>query len=48
VQGTENAVTTTIAFKPVPAKFVRITETETPANGPGWSIQQFRLYEAKK
>jgi hypothetical protein len=46
VQGTENAVTTTATFKPVQAKFVRITETDSPENAPGWSIQQLRLYEA--
>jgi hypothetical protein len=48
VQGTEGAVTTTVAFKPAQAKFVKITETDTPANAPVWSIQQLRLYEAAK
>jgi hypothetical protein len=48
VQGAEGAVTTTVAFKPVQAKFVRITETETPENAPGWSIQQLRFFETPK
>ena len=39
---------TIIAFRPVPAKFVRITQT-APAEGPAtWSIQQLRIYEAAR
>jgi mono/diheme cytochrome c family protein len=48
VQGSEGAVTTTVTFKPVSAKFVRITQTEDVPNAPVWSIQQFRLFEAAK
>ena len=48
VTGSEGAVTTTVTFGPVPAKFVRITETEDAPNAPVWSIQQFRLFEAGK
>ena len=39
---------TIITFRPVPAKFVRITQT-APAEGPAtWSIQQLRIYEAAR
>jgi hypothetical protein len=37
---------TAIAFTPVKAKFVRITQTETVENGPPWSMRMLRLYEA--
>jgi hypothetical protein len=30
----------------VDAKYLRITETDTPDDAPVWSIQQLRLYEA--
>jgi hypothetical protein len=48
VQGSEGAVTTTVTFKPVQAKFVRITQTEDASGAPVWSIQQLRAFEAKK
>ena len=34
-----------IPFKPVEAKFVRITQTATGANAPPWAIQRLRLYQ---
>lgn len=37
---------TTIAFAPARAKFVRITETETVADAPSWSISNLRIYQA--
>jgi len=37
---------TVIAFTPVSAKFVRITQTATIANAPPWSMRLVRLYEA--
>ena len=36
---------TVIAFAPVRAKFVRITQTATVENAPNWTIQRLRLYE---
>ena len=48
VQGSEGAVTTTVTFEPVQARFVRITETEGVPDAPIWSIQQFRLFETRK
>jgi hypothetical protein len=36
--------TTTMAIKsPVPAKFVRITQTGTPQNPTAWAIQRVRI-----
>ncbi len=37
---------TTIAFPPVRAKFVRITQTESVPDAPSWSISNLRLYAA--
>ena len=39
--------TTVITFKPVSAKFVRITQTSTVSNAPPWSMRLLRLYAAK-
>jgi mono/diheme cytochrome c family protein/glucose/arabinose dehydrogenase len=36
--------TTTVAFKPVPARFVRITQTGTPATAAAWAIQRVRIF----
>ena len=41
-QGTPGA--TAIAFAPVDAKFVRITQTASVENAPAWSIQRLRLF----
>jgi mono/diheme cytochrome c family protein len=35
----------TIAFAPVRARFVRITQTATVENGPSWSMQRLRLFK---
>jgi hypothetical protein len=37
---------TVIAFSPVNAKFVRITQTGRAADAPPWNVQRLRLYEA--
>jgi mono/diheme cytochrome c family protein len=37
---------TTIAFAPARAKFIRITQTETIADAPAWSVRNLRIYEA--
>ncbi|MEP6916459.1 MAG: discoidin domain-containing protein, partial [Acidobacteriota bacterium] len=37
---------TTITFPPIRAAFVRITQTDTPAGAPAWSVRNLRLYES--
>ena len=39
---------TVIAFTPVSARFVRITQTANVDNGPPWSMRLLRLYEAAR
>ena len=47
-EGAGSGAATVITFRPVPAKFVRITQTASPAVGaPMWSIQQLRLFAAQ-
>ena len=41
-QGTPGA--TTIAFAPMEAKFIRITQTGTAEDGAAWSMQRLRFY----
>jgi mono/diheme cytochrome c family protein/glucose/arabinose dehydrogenase len=45
-QGHGNGATTMISFAPVPAKFVRLTQTATVKNAPPLSILLLRLFEA--
>jgi putative heme-binding domain-containing protein len=47
-EGQGNGSTTRIPLKPVRVKAVRITQTATTANAPGWTIQRIRLFEAVK
>jgi len=44
-EGAGDSTTTYIDFKPVRAKFVRMTLTQTPDAAPGWAIQNLRLFE---
>jgi hypothetical protein len=37
---------TTITFAPTRAKFVRITQTDSAADAPPWSVRNLRIYEA--
>jgi mono/diheme cytochrome c family protein len=46
--GKGESSTTLIAFKPVQAKFVRITQTGAADGAPAWSIQQLRLFAPGK
>jgi hypothetical protein len=39
---------TSVAFAPVRAKFIRITQTDTVENAPNWAMSNIRLYEAGK
>ena len=47
-EGQGTGTTTDISFKPVQAKFVRLTQTAAADNAPAWSIQQLRLFEPGK
>jgi len=44
-QGKGDGARTTITFAPTRAKFLRITQTETVADAPVWSIRNLRIYE---
>jgi hypothetical protein len=39
---------TTISFKPVQARFVRITQTAAEPNASNWTISGLRVFEAGK
>jgi hypothetical protein len=43
-EGTGSGPSTTIAFQPVQAKFVRISLTTSVEDGPPWSVQGLRVY----
>ena len=38
---------TIATFRPVPPKFIRITQTGTPQNGELWAIQQVRIDQTR-
>jgi len=44
-QGEGKGLSTVIAFAPVRAKYVRITQTGTAEPPVNWSIQRLRLFE---
>jgi mono/diheme cytochrome c family protein len=48
VQGTGPVPLTTMAFAPVPARFIRITQTGSAANGEMWAIAQLRVFAVGK
>jgi mono/diheme cytochrome c family protein len=45
-EGKGEGMHTTISFVPTRAKFLRITQTDTVADAPAWSIRNMRIYEA--
>ena len=45
-KGTGTGTSTSVTFKPVRAKFVRITQTGTAADAPPWSVLRLRLFES--
>jgi hypothetical protein len=47
-QGANDNTLTTLSFKPVQAKFVRITQTSTEPSTANWSITNLRIFEVKK
>jgi mono/diheme cytochrome c family protein/glucose/arabinose dehydrogenase len=46
VEGKGAGARTTIALPPTRAKFLRITQTDTVAGAPPWSVRNLRIYEA--
>ena len=44
-QGRGETPSTQMTFAPVPAKFVRITQTGTARNNEWWGVQQVRIYQ---
>ena len=45
-EGKGEGAHTTIAFAPLRARFIRITQTDSVADAPAWSIRNLRIYEA--
>jgi mono/diheme cytochrome c family protein len=45
-QGAGSPATTIATFRPVQAKFVRVTQTGTAEDAPAWSVLNFRVYAA--
>ena len=45
-EGQGTGLHTAIAFRPAPAKFIRITQTATAADTAPWSMQRLRLFAA--
>jgi len=43
-QGKSEATYTTISFKPVRARFVRVTQTATAPDSAAWSMQKLQFY----
>jgi mono/diheme cytochrome c family protein len=47
-QGAGEGANTTITFRPLQGKFVRMTQTAESAGAPAWSIQSLKIFEAGK
>src|SRR5262249_21791439 len=47
-EGKGTGPTTTIAFVPARAKFIRITQTASTDPAPAWSIQRLKLYQSSQ
>ena len=45
-EGQGSGLTTVIAFRPAPAKFIRITQTGNATDNAPWSMQRLRLFAA--
>ena len=45
-KGTGTGTSTSVTFKPVRAKFVRITQTGNETDAPPWSVLRLRLFES--
>ena len=47
-EGQGSAATIVATFRPVQARFVRITQTEKAENALPWSVLNFRVYTAPR
>ena len=47
-EGKGSAMTTVATFRPVQARFIRVTQTDTGENPPPWSVLNFRVFAAGK
>ena len=47
-EGAGATPTTVIQFAPVDAKFIRVTQTGSAANGEQWAIAQVRVYQGTR
>ncbi len=45
-QGAGSSATTIATFRPVQAKFVKVTQTGSAEDAPAWSVLNFRVYAA--
>ena len=45
-EGKGKGAHTTVSFAPTRAKFVRLTQTDSAADAPPWSIRNLKIYEA--
>ena len=46
-QGTGSSATSIATFRPVQARFVKVTQTDKGENAPPWSVLNFRVYTAR-
>ena len=46
-EGQGSSATSIATFRPVQAKFIRVTQTATGENAPAWSVLNFRVYTGK-
>ena len=47
-EGKGSAATTVATFRPVQARFIRISQTDQAEGAPPWSVLNFRVYVAGK
>ena len=45
-EGKGSPATTIVTFRPVQAKFIRVTQTDKAESAPAWSVLNFRVYTA--
>jgi hypothetical protein len=47
-EGKGSPATTVATFRPVQARFIRVTQTDSGENAPPWSVLNFRVYTVGK
>ena len=47
-EGKGSPATTVATFRPVQARFIRVTQTDSGQNAPPWSVLNFRVYAVGK